>query len=170
MHNPQEIFMAAQNYNANFIYAIIMHIIMHKHSRRLTRHLKIRINEKECVSYRKQWIAGSVCRDGVQGWSAEPMCRSWWRLINIWHRLAGGYLAWDMPGPHPMTAPLPGQTSAILSCLLHWQLILIKFPTVQTMSINFYYLSLALTSSPPDRLRITATVKIGLGIPDSRAN
>lgn len=84
MHNPQEIFMAAQNYNANFIYAIIYAIIMHKHSRRLTRHLKIRINEKECVSYRKQRIAGPVCRDGVHDWSAasyrdwcaEPMCRA----------------------------------------------------------------------------------------------
>lgn len=86
MHNPQEIFMAAQNYNANFIYAIIMHIIMHKHSRRLTRHLKIRINDKECVSYRKQRIAGPVCRDGVHGWSAGLMCRTYVQVLVATHQ------------------------------------------------------------------------------------
>ena len=156
MHNPQEIFMAAQNYNANFIYAIIYAIIMHKHSRRLTRHLKIRINEKECVSYRKQRIAGPVCRDGVHDWSAasyrdwcaEPMCRAWWWLDHQHLTQAGR----GIPGlRHARTpshdSPSTRTNTAILSCLLLWQLILIKFPTVQTMSINFYYLSLALTSS-----------------------
>lgn len=151
MHNPQEIFMAAQNYNANFIYAIIMHIIMHKHSRRLTRHLKIRINEKECVSYRKQRIAGPVCRDGVHGWSAGLKCRTDVQGLMATHQ----HLTQAGPGipglRHARTpshdSPSTRTNTAIFSCLLHWQLILIKFPTVQTMSINFYYLSLALTSS-----------------------
>lgn len=115
MHNPQEIFMAAQNYNANFIYAIIMHIIMHKHSRRLTRHLKIRINEKECVSYRKQRIAGPVCRDGVQDWSAasyrdwcaEPMCRAWWWLDHQHLTQAGP----GIPGLRHARPPFPWQPS-----------------------------------------------------------
>ena len=145
MHNPQEIFMAAQNYNANFIYAIIMH----KHSRRLTRHLKIRINEKECVSYRKQWIAGSVCRDGVQDWSAGLMCRTYVQGLVATHQhltQAGR----GIPGLRHARTPShdsPSTRTNISNIVLSSPLTVNpnQFPTVQTMSINFYYLSLALT-------------------------